>query len=417
MELCLTVPVRLSALLPYLHYLMRPLVLALKSKTERVSQGLRTLELCIDNLSPEFLSPIIEPIRPELMGALWRHLQPSTVSNPRQPRHGPTTLRLLGKLGGRNRTVFKQPPALSPRSHKGPALRLALTLSDRDQMEDRSKVVFLAVDEGVTVAVGVLTTKENGSQRYRVEAFEFLQGTFAGMVNLEPLLDDSPQFNVAHAVQKVCASATSGRRHHPPKTRKGDGRDVLQTIISGIFIAAAREETKEKAQPFLEAVVRHCVMLSILKASEDTPASNAQPQPHTHRRLDPELVISALVICLSSNDPDDVKTTEPLLGLCLSVCVERLGSVEVASTLALFDAPSYELCACVYELEWHKKKAGCIGNPLPDGEHAKGLASWPAAQVCEGPGVCNHGSYQSDWVWCGRVCSRAHVRSVHQVLF
>jgi len=29
-ELCLTVPVRLSALLPHLHYLMRPLVLALQ---------------------------------------------------------------------------------------------------------------------------------------------------------------------------------------------------------------------------------------------------------------------------------------------------------------------------------------------------------------------------------------------------
>lgn len=49
-ELCLTVPVRLSVLLPYLGYLTRPLVLALEAGPELVSQGLRTLELCIDNL-------------------------------------------------------------------------------------------------------------------------------------------------------------------------------------------------------------------------------------------------------------------------------------------------------------------------------------------------------------------------------
>lgn len=50
-ELCLTVPVRLSALLPYLSYLMRPLVIALQAGPELVSQGLRTLELCIDNFT------------------------------------------------------------------------------------------------------------------------------------------------------------------------------------------------------------------------------------------------------------------------------------------------------------------------------------------------------------------------------
>ena len=60
-DLCLTVPVRLSVLLPYLDQLMHPLVLALRSSSELVSQGLRTLELCIDNLTQEFLDPIMQP--------------------------------------------------------------------------------------------------------------------------------------------------------------------------------------------------------------------------------------------------------------------------------------------------------------------------------------------------------------------
>jgi len=40
-------------------------------------QGLRTLELCVDNLQPDFLYEHIQPVRADLMQALWR-----TVRNP-----------------------------------------------------------------------------------------------------------------------------------------------------------------------------------------------------------------------------------------------------------------------------------------------------------------------------------------------
>lgn len=128
-ELCLTVPVRLSALLPYLHLLMRPLVLALRSDDDLVSQGLRTLELCVDNLSPLYLAPIIEPVKGDLMNALWEHMQ----SGSSKSLHGVIAFRLLGKLGGRNRDTFLDPPVLTPSSHKAPALRLAL-LYDKTQI-------------------------------------------------------------------------------------------------------------------------------------------------------------------------------------------------------------------------------------------------------------------------------------------
>ncbi|KAF3813899.1 hypothetical protein GH733_017931 [Mirounga leonina] len=69
-ELCLTVPVRLSSLLPYLPMLMDPLVSALNGSQTLVSQGLRTLELCVDNLQPDFLYDHIQPVRAELMQAI-----------------------------------------------------------------------------------------------------------------------------------------------------------------------------------------------------------------------------------------------------------------------------------------------------------------------------------------------------------
>lgn len=58
-----------SSLLPYLHLLMDPLVSALNGSQTLVSQGLRTLELCVDNLQPDFLYEHIQPVRAQLMQA------------------------------------------------------------------------------------------------------------------------------------------------------------------------------------------------------------------------------------------------------------------------------------------------------------------------------------------------------------
>ena len=63
-ELSLTVPVRLSYLLPLMNELMEPLVAALRGSPQSlISQGLRTLELFVDNLQPEFLQEKIKPVK------------------------------------------------------------------------------------------------------------------------------------------------------------------------------------------------------------------------------------------------------------------------------------------------------------------------------------------------------------------
>ena len=112
-ELTLTVPARLSHLLPHLSHLMRPLVVALRAGSELVGQGLRTLELCVDNLTADYLDPIMAPIMDDLMAALWDHLRP----NPYNHFHAHTTMRILGKLGGRNRKFLNHPPELLFRSY------------------------------------------------------------------------------------------------------------------------------------------------------------------------------------------------------------------------------------------------------------------------------------------------------------
>lgn len=114
-ELTLTVPVRLTNLLPHLSYLMQPLVHALQSNPDLVSQGLRTLELCIDNLTADFLDPTMGPVLSQLMDGLQRLLKPV----PANRNHAHAAVKILGKLGGRNRkfqevdlAIPNSPPSL-----------------------------------------------------------------------------------------------------------------------------------------------------------------------------------------------------------------------------------------------------------------------------------------------------------------
>jgi transformation/transcription domain-associated protein len=138
-ELCLTVPLRLTDLLPHLSYLMQPLALALRGNPKLVSQGLRTLELCIDNLTPDFLDPTLSTVLRDLMEALFSHLRP--LPTPPHPAH--TTIRILGKLGGRNRRLLTKEPALDYRHHSEPA-KLAISFNGIVQRIEMSPAALLA---------------------------------------------------------------------------------------------------------------------------------------------------------------------------------------------------------------------------------------------------------------------------------
>lgn len=76
---------------------------------------LRTLEFWVDNLNAEFLFPIISrdsDLFSELMLALTDHLRPAPY------QYGLLTLRLLGKLGGKNRLFLQQPMEIPTRNNK-----------------------------------------------------------------------------------------------------------------------------------------------------------------------------------------------------------------------------------------------------------------------------------------------------------
>jgi transformation/transcription domain-associated protein len=139
-DLCLTVPLRLTHLLPHLSYLMQPLALALRGNPDLASQGLRTLELCIDNLTPDFLDPTLSIVLRELMEALFSHLKPA----PQSHNLAHTTIRILGKLGGRNRRLLFKEPALAYHHHSEPA-KMAISFNGKSEAIVLGPVADLAV--------------------------------------------------------------------------------------------------------------------------------------------------------------------------------------------------------------------------------------------------------------------------------
>ena len=166
-ELCLTVPLRLTHLLPHLSYLMKPLVLALRGGPELVAQGLRTLELCIDNLTPDFLDPTLNTVLRELMEALQSHLKPLPANH----HNAHTTLRILGKLGGRNRRLLEREPEL--KYHH---------VSDPAQVFMSFGGTASGLDLGSTTSVAIKVLKRHTSP-YRLQAFDFLQGSIATLLS------------------------------------------------------------------------------------------------------------------------------------------------------------------------------------------------------------------------------------------
>ncbi|BGP26145.1 transcription-associated protein 1 [Rhodotorula toruloides] len=174
-ELILTVPVRLSVLLPYLSYLMRPLVHALQAGSELVSQGLRTLELCVDNLTQEFLNPLFAPVIDEVVAGLWKLLRPLPFNH----QHAHTTMRILGKIGGRNRKGF-EPPKLEWKN-VGPEALLNVKFEGTD--------ASIRIGPIVDVALKII---RRGDVHYRRVAYQFLKYSVAIFLR-EGLLPGEPE--------------------------------------------------------------------------------------------------------------------------------------------------------------------------------------------------------------------------------
>ncbi|TIC01039.1 hypothetical protein E3Q17_01964 [Wallemia mellicola] len=111
-QLFLILPMRFQVVLPFLHSLTRPLCMALESKNDEiVEQALRLVEICVETLNPVYVDPILAPQIRQIQTGIYRLLKPVPANH----KLAHTAVRVLGKLGGRNRKAINIPARVSPR--------------------------------------------------------------------------------------------------------------------------------------------------------------------------------------------------------------------------------------------------------------------------------------------------------------
>uniref|UniRef100_A0A8C5E214 Transformation/transcription domain-associated protein n=1 Tax=Gouania willdenowi TaxID=441366 RepID=A0A8C5E214_GOUWI len=338
-ELCLTVPVRLSSLLPYLPMLMDPLVSALNGSQTLVSQGLRTLELCVDNLQPDFLYDHIQPVRAELMQALWR-----TLRNPAESISH-VAYRVLGKFGGSNRKMLKESQRLNyvVTEVQGPSIKAEFT--------DCKASIQLPMEKAIETALDCLKSA-NTEPYYRRQAWEVIKCFLVAMTSL----DDNK-----HALYQLLA--------HPNFTEKW----IPNVIISHRYKAqdTPARRTFEQALTGAFILIRHYTMVAVAQQCGPflLPYYQLGSQPSTamfhseengSKGMDPLVLIDAIAICMAYEEKELCKIGEVALAVIFDVASIILGSKERACQLPLFSYIVERLCACCYEQAWYAKLGGVV---------------------------------------------------------
>ncbi|XP_010268349.1 PREDICTED: transformation/transcription domain-associated protein-like [Nelumbo nucifera] len=259
LELCLTLPARLSSLLPHLSRLMKPLVLTLKGSDDLVALGLRTLEYWIDSLNPDFLEPSMANVMSEVILALWSHLRPAPYP------WGAKALQLLGKLGGRNRRFLKEPLALECKENPEHGLRLILTF-------EPSTPFLVPLDRCIYLAVAAVMQKNLGMDSfYRKQALKFLRVCLSSQLNLRGNVTGEGVTPGQLSMLLVSSVDSSWHRAETSdmksdlgvktKTQLMAEKSVFKILLMTIIAASAEPDLHDPNDDFVLNVCHHFAMI------------------------------------------------------------------------------------------------------------------------------------------------------------
>ncbi|XVF18022.1 hypothetical protein REPUB_Repub10bG0175600 [Reevesia pubescens] len=405
LELCLTLPARLSSLLPYLPRLMKPLVLCLNGSDDLVSLGLRTLEFWVDSLNPDFLEPSMANVMSEVILALWSHLRPAPYP------WGGKALQLLGKLGGRNRRFLKEPLALECKENPEHGLRLILTF-------EPSTPFLVPLDRCINLAVAAVMHKDAGMDSfYRKQALKFLRVCLSSQLNLPGNVSD--EGTSKHLLTSLVSSVDLSWRRSETTDAKSDlgvktktqllaEKSVFKILLMTIIAASAEPDLSDPKDDFVVSICHHFAMTFHIDHSSmnaSTPSSSlAGPMLSSNvngssrsksssssnlKELDPLIFLDALVDVLADENRLHAKAAlstlnvfaETLLFLARSKHADMLMSRGGPGTPMIVSSPSMNpvyspppsvripvfeqllprLLHCCYGSTWQAQMGGVMG--------------------------------------------------------
>ncbi|GFY88006.1 phosphatidylinositol 3- and 4-kinase family protein with FAT domain-containing protein [Actinidia rufa] len=336
LELCLTLPARLSSLLPHLPRLMKPLVLCLKGSDDLVSLGLRTLEFWIDSLNPDFLEPSMANVMSEVILALWSHLRPAPYP------WGGKSLQLLGKLGGRNRRFLKEPLALECKENPEHGLRLILTF-------EPSTPFLVPLDRCINLAVAAVTQKNGGVDAfYRKQALKFLHVCLSSQLNLPGNFTNEGLMPKQLSTSLFSPLDPSWRRSDTSEMKADLGvktktqlmaeKSVFKILIMTIIAASAEPDLHDSKDEFVVHVSRHFAMVFHIEHSSANTSSSISSFGGS--MLSSNISVSSINSKSRNSASSDLKELDPLIFLDALVEVladeNRLHAKAALSALNVF---------------------------------------------------------------------------------
>ncbi|KAI3638074.1 hypothetical protein MIR68_003685 [Amoeboaphelidium protococcarum] len=367
-ELCLTVPVRLSVLLPYLHFLMKPLVLSLQASTDLVSQGLRTLELCVDNLTSDFLDPILAPVIKELMHALWSHLKP----HPYHPVHSYSALRILGKLGGRSRKVLADTFELQPKPSSAVQLKLPLQLSSSSDGK-QEPVCWISIAETITYAAGLLN---DSKAEVVADAFKVCNGVVNFVLKVDQQSTDAfkdvlyQQFQkgTKQLDQETCIRKINAFFENQSRLGQDPGRPTLESIscmqstliqaMNGVFSGVCVEAIQDQCQQSLQLYTRHFALLLVAESLTVSSKTLQSQSEVNYAIIDPGVYLESLMFAVCSLNSSVRQFALDQINLLYSVQRDIVGDGNVVK-LPVYHQLAQKLCSKCYQ-DGFSHKVGAI---------------------------------------------------------
>ena len=365
-ELCLTVPARLSNLLPHLSYLMRPLVVALRADSDLVGQGLRTLELCVDNLTADYLDPIMAPVIDDLMSALWDHLRPSPYNH----FHSHSTMRILGKLGGRNRKFLNGPPSLNFRQFADDECSIDLRLigSNKERAFPSNIGIDLAIAKIKETPKGPAAKKADAF--YKQQSMRLISAQLRLHIGSDNLPEDFAQLVRIHANDLVDGKydlasdilERSDRERSIPKKESQEA--TVKKLLKICMYATTVPDLKSAASSLLLEVCRHFTILELGRALAQAAHVRKAFDVKSGEGplcIDSRILAEAVVETLSSDNAVLRDAAELVLRNVYDSAAIIFGSSERADKLPFFVHLAKVFCHNCYEEEWFTKAGGSLG--------------------------------------------------------
>ncbi|KZZ98418.1 histone acetylase complex subunit [Moelleriella libera RCEF 2490] len=369
-ELCLTVPARLSHLLPHLSFLMRPLVVALRAGTELVGQGLRTLELCVDNLTADYLDPIMAPVIDELMTALFNHLRPHPYSH----FHAHTTMRILGKLGGRNRKFMTGAVPLAWRGYADDASSFDVRLIG--SKKDRAFPANLGTEFAVQKLMeGPRVGKSSQNMRacddfYKKQALHLILSQIRLRIGYDQLPDDLARIVRLQAQDLMARKldfnfAPFEVADHEKSIPKKDEEDrTTKQLLKAVMFAQSLPGFQNEADAFLMDVCKHFAVVEVGRSLVDIKRNSSPFDPKAGEGplcIDTRVLSDAIVESLASDHPDVRDAAKRAIRELYKSISIILGGDSHVGRLPLFGHLSTTFCHSCYEEEWFTKTGGSLG--------------------------------------------------------